>query len=788
MTPIIRPADPARPAGARRLPCLACMIVALLLGAAGSEAQTLGTPQDPAAPQAPEFRETVEVVGATPLHGVGIRLDRVPGNVQVATSADLARTGGIHVGEQLATTFASVHVNEAQENPFQPDIQFRGFTASPLLGLPMGLAIYQDGVRMNEPFGDTVNWDLLPANAIASVNLMPGSSPLFGLNALGGAISMQTKNGFSHPGHAVSVWGGSFRRRWADVQSAGSSGQFSYFVTGRLLAEDGWRDFSPSRLRQMFGNVEWRGSATTISGSVSGGNNKLIGNGAAPAPLLEIDRGAVFTHPDETKTSATLLSLRGSHVAARDVSIDVVGFYRPATVSTFNGDDTDYDGCEDDDLDGLLCSDDGDGEPVRDQRGRFVEADDDDPLSGTNNTSRTRTHGWGGSVQATSTRALRGRDNHFVAGVSFEGAQSRYESATELARLTKDRGTVGSGRFDSEAAVGVHTRVRHVGAFVGDFFTVAPRLTLMGAARLTHSTVELRDQLGDDLDGDHAFTRLNPSGGLTYALPRGISLYGSLSISSRVPTPSELSCADPEDPCRLPNAFVADPPLEEVVARTWEGGARGRTPGLGWSAAVFHTQNQDDIIFISSGALTNQGHFANVGETSRRGLELSVFAGARAGVRWGTSYTLLQAQFDTPLTLPSPNHPEDVDGEIPVEAGSRLPGVPRHNFKADVGVTLGRVTLDANVLSTSSQFVRGDEANLLAPLDASTVVNLSGGVALHRHARLVARISNLFDQKSATFGLLGEADDVLGDDFDEPLFLSPRAPRAAWVGIELTLP
>jgi iron complex outermembrane receptor protein len=339
----------------------------------GHRSRRGGWPAEPDQPIGPpHYSEVIEVVGATPIHGFGIQRNKVPSNIQAATAADLARTPGIHFGEQMAAAFTSVHVNEAQANPFQPDIHFRGFAASPLLGLPQGVAVYQDGVRLNEPFGDTVNWDLLPTNAIASVNLMPGSNPLFGLNALGGAVSVQTKTGFSHPGHSVDLFGGSLGRRWADVQSAGHRDRLSYFVTGRALAEDGWRDFSPSRIRQVFGNVEWRGTATTLNAAVTGGVNRLIGNGAAPVQLLEEDRAAIFTYPDETKTDMALITLRGRHAAARDITLDGVVFYRPATIRTFNGDDTPYDECEDGELDGFLCTEDGDGEPVKDQFGRLV--------------------------------------------------------------------------------------------------------------------------------------------------------------------------------------------------------------------------------------------------------------------------------------------------------------------------------------------------------------------------------------------------------------------------------
>jgi outer membrane receptor protein involved in Fe transport len=724
------------------------------------------------------------VVGATPIHGLGIQRNRIPANIQTATAADLARTAGIHVGEQLTAAFASVHVNEAQTNPFQPDIQFRGFAASPLLGLPQGIAVYQDGVRMNEPFGDTVNWELLPTNAVASIDLMPGSNPLFGLNALGGAVSVQTKTGFSHPGHGIAIFGGSFGRTWADVHSAGHGDRLSYFVTGRVLAEDGWREFSPSRVRQVFANLEWRDGGTTLDATVAGGLNRLIGNGAAPIELLDDDRAAVFTHPDETKTSAVLMSVRGRRVVRRDVSLDGVVFYRPATIRTFNGDDTDYDECGDEALRELLCTEDGDGGPVEDQFGRVVPVDDDDPFNGTNNTSKTRTRGWGGGLQTTVTRPLAERENHFVIGGSIDGARSRYEADTELARLTGDRGTVGSGILDEDAAVRLRTGVRHAGVYVGDFFTVAPRVTLMGSARYNHSTIELRDQRGDDLNGDHSFSRLNPAAGLTYMLPRQLTAYGSFSMASRVPTPSELSCADPEDPCRLPNAFVADPPLEQVVASTWEGGLRGQGRRLAWTASAFRTANRDDIVFISSGALTSQGHFANVGDTRRHGLELSA-SGAAGALRWGAAYTYLRATFDTPLTLSSPNHPEEIGGEIAIRAGDSIPGVPRHNLKADVSATAGRLSVGANMAVVSSQFLRGDEANLLPPIDGSAVVNLAGSYRLHPRLRLSARVTNVLNRQYETFGLLGEADDVLGDDFDDPRFVSPAAPRAGWVGLEI---
>ena len=758
----------------------------LLVGVVPSlEAQTPAPNQPQAQQPPPTFEESIEVVGATPIHGLGIDRNKIPTNVQTATADVLTRTGAPSVGEQMNLAMPSVHVNEATTNPFQPDLQFRGFVGSPLLGLPQGLAVYQNGVRLNEPFGDTMNWDLLPANAVASINLMPGSNPLFGLNALGGAVSVQTKTGFSHPGHDVAVSGGSFGRYLVEAGSGGNNGRLSYFVAGSVLTEDGWRDFSPSRVRQLFGDVEWRTGRTTVNGTVTTAVNRLIGNGAAPIELLEEDRSAIFTHPDETKTNMTLLTFRARHTPSPAVSFDGMFFYRRASLDTFNGDDSDYDECEDEDFQKLLCSDGGEGEPVVNQFGDFIPGGDDDEVNGTNNTSQRLSNGWGGAVQATVAKPLAGRPNHFVSGVSIDSGRTNYEADTEIARLTADRGTTGIGQFDQEAAVRLHTTVRYAGVYAANFWTVIPRVTLMGAARFNYSDVTLRDQAGTALDGEHDFSRLNPAVGLTFDLSRAVTAYGSFSMSSRVPVPSELSCADPEDPCRLPNAFVADPPLDQVVARTWEGGIRGRRAAFAWNASLFQTASSDDILFISSGPLTNTGHFQNIGDTRRQGLELGV-SGGRDTLRWDVAYSFISARFDTPLTLSSPNHPEEEGGEIEVEEGSRIPGVPRHNFKVNLSSTLGRLTFGGNLLTASNQYLRGDEANLLPALEGFSLVNVSASYVLARHVALTARVTNLFDAEYSTFGLLGEADEVLGNDYDDPRFLSPGAPRAAWVGLQFS--
>src|SRR5579863_5186293 len=207
----------------------------------------------------------VDVVAPTPLPGTDLSLDEIPTPVQTASARDLDRSGSLDLSDLLNQRLSGVHINQNQENPFQPDVSYRGYTASPLLGTPEGISVYMDGVRQNQPFGDIVAWDLIPKIAIQEVALIPGSDPLFGLNTLGGALSIQTKDGRTQPGTTLSINGGSFGRRAGEFEHGGSNSKgLSWYVAGNLFREDGWRQFSPSEVRQSFGKLGWQHGRTSI--------------------------------------------------------------------------------------------------------------------------------------------------------------------------------------------------------------------------------------------------------------------------------------------------------------------------------------------------------------------------------------------------------------------------------------------------------------------------------------------------------------------------------------------
>jgi iron complex outermembrane receptor protein len=240
---------------------------------------------------------TVEVIGTTLLPGLGSPIRNVAANVQVFAHKDFALQRQGNLAEFLEQNPTSVSINSAQGNPFQPDISFRGFTASPLLGLPQGLSVFQDGVRINEAFGDVVNWDLLPQSAISSIQLIPGSNPVFGLNTLGGALAIYTKNGAQNPGGAMEVSTGSFGRKTIEFEQGGRNGNLDYFFTGNYFKDKGWADHNRSNVQQFFGKIGYHTGATDIDVSLSAADNTLEGSQTLPLSFADNPRQA-YTYPD----------------------------------------------------------------------------------------------------------------------------------------------------------------------------------------------------------------------------------------------------------------------------------------------------------------------------------------------------------------------------------------------------------------------------------------------------------------------------------------------------------
>ncbi|MFP4093634.1 MAG: TonB-dependent receptor [Cyclobacteriaceae bacterium] len=740
--------------------------------------------------------DSVLIIGITPLESRQIPLSEIAVNVQTADDAALKLSQNRDLTQFLNRNFGSVHVNEPGGNPLQPDFNFRGFQASPLLGLPQGLSVYLDGVRVNEMFGEVVNWDLIPQSAIGRVELMPGSNPLYGLNTLGGALSLRTKSGFTDTGHGLSLLGGSYGRFQAEASSGGSRGNLAYFASVNHFREEGWRDFSASEASNAFFKGSWAKGNSTLDFTTLLGSSDLRGNGATPVELLEQSREAVFTHPDNTRNRLAMFNLQGAHTVNNHLQMNAVAYFRLKDTRTFNGDDTPYEaeedgflylesGLEEDEDEELPEEEEEEGEPVIDQFGNPIAATEA-VSSATNNRSRTLERTYGASVQMTYTKPLKGKRSRFVAGISFDGGYASFNSDTELARLTENRGTEGSGVYDGNSFTEVDVVSEHASIYFSEYYYPTDKIGLSLSGRFHRSRIQLRDQLGTALNGDHHYNRFNPAAGITYGLGSA-SLYASYSISARTPTPVEFTCADPDAPCRLPNAFLADPPLDLVIAHTLEMGIRGYLPGnIGWVANGFLTNVNNDIYFISAGPFRNSGYFTNIGNTRRWGVELSLNRSIGRFTAYA-HYTYLQATFEEDFSVNSPFHPLGEAGEIEVSEGNRIPLIPNHIAKLGMSYNFTpRIRLGGDLIYNSSFHIRGDESNQLEQVEGYTLLNLNASYQPAQFINLFVRASNVLNTEFATFGLLGEPDEIAQfEDFENPLFQTPGTPFMLQAGLEL---
>ncbi len=772
----------------------------------------------------------IEVVSTTPLAGMGVPVEQVPSNVQVVKGDAIQKQQSLGVADFMNQNMSGVNINEAQNNPYQPDVNFRGFTASPLVGTPQGLSVYQDGVRINEPFGDTVNWDLIPQNAISSMTLMPGSNPLFGLNTLGGALSVQTKSGEHYPGGGLQVLGGSFGRWAAEGEYGGKTANgVSYFFAGNKFDENGWRDASPSDVLQGFAKLGWSNEKTDVDVSFSGADTDLTGNGYQAQTLMNTyGYDSIYTKPDNTQNKMTFINGKVSHWLSDEFLLTTNAYFRQNKTKTLNGDVNDeyealWDAC--------------DGLSVR------PDSCDNKYAKGVNNRSATTNKGYGGTAQLSWVTDK----NLLVTGASADYGRTHFTQTEQLAGLAANRGfDTARGLINLDSAINTENdlngRNKTWSLFATDTFNVTQKLAFTASGRYNYTKVNLVDNwvlhkeatciensdgsvsiectdfgvggtqtlvsdAGGDAGGNHVFKRFNPAVGVAYAFTPELNSYLGYNEGSRAPSPIETGCADPLHPCLLPNAMAGDPPLQQVVAKTFEGGVRGKLGDTRWSLGAYRAVNHNDLQFVASGT-TGAGYFDNVGKTRRQGLDLA-FNSKVGNFSWTAGYSLIDATYQDAFEIASQANSSRVSRTtngvlrkvIDVSKGDKMAGIAKHQFKLrGVWQATPNWSIGSTGVAFSDQYARGNENNQHQADDVTyfgsgkvkgyAILNLDSRYDFNASGwQLFAKVNNVFDRKYYSSGLLGENVFTDNNDFNagnspkKELFLAPGAPRAAWIGM-----
>jgi outer membrane receptor protein involved in Fe transport len=710
----------------------------------------------------------------------------VPSAVTNVTDTDIEHEGTGSIQQTLQQRVPGVIISDAAGNVLRGEMSFRGFDASPVSGRSQGLAVYQNGVRINEAFGDVVNWDAIPSNAISSMSVV-SNNPSFGLNAVGGAVSILMKDGFTYQGGELDVMFGSFGRKQVGIQAGEQVGNAGVYVASEWFEDDGYRDFSESEVRRFYGDIGLKGTFAEVHFSMTAADNHFGATAAAPVELLEESWSNTFTSPQTTDLEVYMPSISASVKATDTLTVSGVGYYRRFKNRVVDGNVLDAEECNGGDN---LCMD---GEELL-YNGSTTEINIEDlgleePF-GSIERLATTSESWGGVIEGQERAKLFGMSNLFLAGVSYDHGTSNYKTSSELGLMQPKYVVAGTGIIynDDEnetAPRDLDSENTYWGVYFSNALDVTKELTVTVGGRYNYARIELQDNttLFPGLNAASTYERFNPLVGANYKLAPGLSVYGGYSESNRAPTPAELGCAEESNPCLIESFLTDDPPLNQVVGRTGELGLRGQGLWNGgfytWGAGLFRTLASDDILPITQGT-PPRIFFINAGDTLRQGVELSTTYETR---KWNAyaSYAFVDATLDTC------DHPSGQCAFL--EAGDRLPGIPRHRFKAGLEYSVTskwKVGTDIVAASESPFFPNeggsGDNLSSYARVDLNTSYDITNNIQVY------GLVKNLFDSKYGLYGTYFEEPDevpVFGrPELQDPRTISPSMPFAAYGGVK----
>jgi hypothetical protein len=723
--------------------------------------------------------DRIKVIGTSPAPGGGVERGLLPYAITAVDDGRIGAAHADHLSDFMLRRLPGVQSNEVQGNTFLGDLSYRGFRASPLLGAAQGLSVHVDGVRINEPFGDVVHWELIPEFSVRSLALIPAANPVYGLNTLGGSIALRTHDGRSGPGPRLQAGVGSFGRQRLDAShGVASADGWHAYVAATVFDEAGWRDASGGRLGHAIATLGRHRGPTDASLSLQIGRSRLTGNGLVPAytfdtagpgpvrvpDMYALRRDAVYTHPDQAVSRLGQINTTVRHALAGGHEMAAVAYLRHSLRDTVNGD---------------------------------AAEDPDEGATASLNTSATRSRGEGASLALSGASGL----HRWQVGASVDSSRSSYRQSEQEATFAADRGVL-AGDEPAEPSVSVAGHATTSALYATDTWTLDPRVHATASLRYNRTRVrnalstidDSTDEWRDQAEG-FTYTSLNPAFGVAYQ-GGGFGLFANVARNTRVPTVIELGCADPEHPCRLPIGLQSDPYLHQVRSQTFEAGIRSHDRAkVRYSLAAYHTGNRDDILFRSVSSTGQQGYFQNFPRTRYRGIDASV-ATAQGALALQLAYSHLDATYAGDGLLRQGGR------NVQIVRGTRMAGLSRNTMKLVLDWRASSTLSVGGDLQVFSRRIAlgnedgraGEEGSF--PADASSpgfaLVNLyanwwPGGQAHDRGWKLFAKVSNVFDRRHETLASLASTvfdagGGHTGDERDA-VFVAPGAPRSLWFGV-----
>ena len=648
----------------------------------------------------------IEVVGTiVPVAGPNVG-SGVPARVTELSGAEVDANEPRVLSDVLATQ-AGFSAYDDLGSAYKLNVSSRGFYASPVVGLPQGVAVFLDGVRQNEPDAAQVNFDLLPLEHVKRIELLSGNGSLLGRNALGGAVNLVTRRGEGPLNGEIELMGGSFGAASAEASfGATTAGGFDWYAGGGYNREDGWRQVTGAEQWNGFLNLGRIWGSGGIRFQAYGALSDVRTAGSLPESVFEVAPDSNLSANDFENLDNLQVALLGyRQLGAGRGSFNI--YYRRHHAERFNA-----------------------NQPA------------DADVFGT---SRNRVFGGTADYRL-----------GFLAGNTPVGVRFGVDGSTSSTQVQLFADSTKFGFARTQTTL-VESPVWDLAGFAMADVTLG-RATLSGGLRYDYVRAPFYNRLDPTRDTTQTFDRVNPRVGLDVNAGGGVSFFGSVGTAFRAPSVIEIACADPEEPCPLPFALGDDPPIAPVRATTVEVGARYVAEGFVLSGSAYRTSVRDDIFLFpfeeedEPEGSTIDGFFANIDRTRREGIEVTGRYGFGEGHSVYANYAFTRATFQTEAEIFSIREDEEAGIENEAEPGDRLPLVPAHQVKAGVNLRFpAGLRAGADVRYIGEQWFRGDEANDTEPLDGYFVADARLGYEFGPW-EIVGVVNNLFQREYAVYG------------------------------------
>ena len=616
----------------------------------------------------------------------------------------------VNLSESLVTV-PGVSAQNRQNYAQDLQLSVRGFGARSNFGV-RGVRLYSDGIPGTMPDGQG-QFSQFDLSSAGHIEVLRGPfSALYG-NSSGGVISIFTED--AKPGYlyGAEVEYGAFNTQRYDLKTTGDNGAVNYVVDTSHFQTNGYRVHSDAQRNLFNAKLSLAPSDTS--------KLTIVGN-AIETPFTQDPLGLTRAQFEANPTQAGVNAL--AYNTRKNLDQEQLGVAYENKLSAT------------DELFATTYT----GHRGTEQFQAIPMAQEANPLSPGGVIDLDRSY-WGVDLHVADQRSIAGTPLLLVAGVNYDDLAETRKGY--LNYVGTDTGVQGALR-------------RYETNYVYDFdqylqaqWDPAARWRLIAGVRNSLVDVTSHGHLAviDAADSEVHYSAVNPVAGVTYRATDAVNIYGSYGKGFETPTLNDLAYRSVDG--SVPGLNLG---LKPARSDNYETGIKAGNDHVRADLAAFYIKTRDELAVLqnSAGRAVDQ----NIGETTRRGLELDTEANFAAGFSARLVYTYIRAVVQQPyftcVTTPcnplAPGPPPPSYQLVP--AGSYLPALARNALYAGVTWRYAPLGFSTTLDTVGRSRIYVNDRNSDAA-DGYWVVNLRAGFeqdTAHWRFSEFARLDNLADR------------------------------------------